>query len=199
MAKRGRPKKGSVVVKKKRVPYRMKRDPNDPMHGLFKVEYNLQAYKLCLLGMTNKMLADFYNINIKVIEAWMKKKPEFRNAVHAGRDEADADITYAIFRKIKGYVYTETKITKNRQGAVVKKEITTKEMPADAQAGMRWLALRQKLLWADNKMDVKMDLNIKYVQDQLKNKEKYTLDDLKSGLKKSFSQLKKEGLNALPN
>lgn len=43
----------------------------------YNVAFNDQAYKLCLLGATDKDLADFFEVVEDTINEWKKKHPQF--------------------------------------------------------------------------------------------------------------------------
>ncbi len=56
----------------------------------YKPEYAAQAKKLCLLGATDKELADFFDIGIEVLAVWAFDHEDFFNAITPSQDEIDA-------------------------------------------------------------------------------------------------------------
>jgi len=52
----------------------------------YKVEYNEQVYKLCLLGATDVELANFFNVNEDTIYEWKKKYTEFSESIKKGKN-----------------------------------------------------------------------------------------------------------------
>lgn len=124
----------------------------------YKEEYNDQAYKLCLLGYSNAELGDFFKVDERTIENWMKAHPEFFRSVTHGKDIADAEVAASFYKRAKGYDYTETREKIGDNG----NEITTtnKHVPADSGAAMNWLSNRQKKKWRkDPKVKVEVKVN----------------------------------------
>lgn len=76
----------------------------------YKPEYADQAAKLCKLGATNPDLADFFNVGITTVERWIAAHPEFREALVAGKDEADARVERSLYQKAVGYQFDTVKI-----------------------------------------------------------------------------------------
>ena len=123
----------------------------------YKDEYTEQAYKLCLLGATDKDLADFFNTTEQTINAW-KKKPEFLESLKRGKMEADAVIAQKLFHRAKGYSHHEDKIfNANGEPLIVP---TVRHYPPDTTAAIFWLKNRQKNKWRDRQeLDHNVDIN----------------------------------------
>ena len=51
----------------------------------YKKEYDEQAYKLCLLGATDKEMADFFNVKEQTINNWKKNHPSFFESIKRGK------------------------------------------------------------------------------------------------------------------
>jgi len=69
-----------------------------------------QAYKLCLLGATDKQLADFFEVNTDTIYAWKKIYPEFSESIKRGKSMADAKVAESLYKISIGYKYTVEKV-----------------------------------------------------------------------------------------
>lgn len=122
-------------------------------------EYAEQAYKLCLLGMTNDELAVFFEVNTDTIHQWRKDYKEFSDAVCNGREIADGEVVKSFYKRANGYEYEETTFEKitpgdNLQdgeikGDLYKKKVVVKHLPADPGAALNWLKNRQGKRWRD--------------------------------------------------
>ena len=51
---------------------------------VFKEEYVEQAYRLCLLGATDKEMADFFGVSEKTFNSWKKAQPELLQSIKRG-------------------------------------------------------------------------------------------------------------------
>ena len=56
----------------------------------YKEEYNVQAYKLTLLGATDKELADFFEVSYDTIQEWKRIHEAFSYSLKEGKQIADA-------------------------------------------------------------------------------------------------------------
>ena len=115
----------------------------------YKKEFNDLAYKYCLLGATDKRLAEFFEIDEATINRWKVKYPKFCEALKDGRERADAEVADSLFQKAKGYSHKDTYIS-HYQGEVIKEEYI-KHYPPDTAACFIWLKNRQSDLWKDHK------------------------------------------------
>jgi transposase-like protein len=113
----------------------------------YQPEYAEQAYKLCLLGMTNVRLAELFDVNQDTLYQWKLKYPEFAEALENGREKADAEIAKSLFHRAKGYSHPEVDI-KVVQGQIVQTKIT-KHYPPDTAAASLWLRNRNPTAWKD--------------------------------------------------
>lgn len=126
----------------------------------YKPEYNEQAYNLCLMGATDKILAEFFEVNVDTIQEWKKIHPDFSDSVKGGKLKADSEVAAAMFKRAIGFAYDETtyeKLDLKIDGENVderefkteafKKKVVTKLVPGDVGAQMNWLCNRQKEKW----------------------------------------------------
>jgi len=114
--------------------------------------YDEQAYKLCLLGATDKRIADIFNVSEQTLNTWKKKHPTFLESLKDGKARANAEVADALFNRAKGYSHADTHIA-NYMGETIITEIT-KHYPPDTGAAMAWLKNREPDLWRD-----KQDIN----------------------------------------
>lgn len=115
----------------------------------YKDDYAGQAYKLCLLGATDKQLADFFNTSEQTINAWKKKHSDFLESIKRGKVQADAKVAESLFHRACGYSHPEDKIFNNNGEEMI--VATTKHYPPDATAAIFWLKNRDKENWRDQK------------------------------------------------
>ena len=78
--------------------------------SLYKPEFAEQAYGLCLAGATNQELADGFDVGHSTIDNWLRKHPEFAQAVRSGRSLADGKVAHGLYSRAVGYSYESTKV-----------------------------------------------------------------------------------------
>jgi hypothetical protein len=110
----------------------------------YKPEYCEQARKLCLLGYTDKQLADFFEVNEDTINEWKKVHPKFSESLRKGKSIADAEVAESLYVRSKGYEIEEQRVT--NAGNVVNVKI---HIPANPTAQIFWLKNRQSAKWRD--------------------------------------------------
>ena len=111
----------------------------------YRAEYARQAESLCLLGYTDEKLAAFFGVAEATINRWKYDHPGFREAVHGGKDAADAKVVSALMQRALGYSHPEVDI-KVVNGEIVQTKVV-KHYPPDTPAAMFWLINRQKGQW----------------------------------------------------
>ena len=116
----------------------------------YKAENVVIAKNMCLLGATDKHLADCFEVSEQTINNWKKKYKEFNLALKEGKIYSDAVIAKALFGRAKGMKITEEKITSD--GSIVELK---KELPPDPTSMIFWLKNRQPELWRD-KQDMEL-------------------------------------------
>jgi hypothetical protein len=111
--------------------------------------YAEEGRKLCLMGATNAQMGKFWNVSERTIEQWIRHKPDFAEAVRAGKMMADAEIADALYHRAKGYSHPAVKILQH-EGRPIEVEYTER-YPPDTQAAFIWLKNRQPDRWQDIK------------------------------------------------
>jgi len=117
----------------------------------YKSEYVEQARKLCLLGATDKQLADFFQVNEDTINEWKLKHPEFSESLKGAKSEADAEVEKSLFQRAKGFEHEAVHFSAY-EGDVTETPYT-EHYPPDTTACIFWLKNRQSERWRD-KTDV---------------------------------------------
>jgi hypothetical protein len=120
----------------------------------YKTEYAEQAYRLCLLGATDKDIAMFFDVQESTINYWKIHEPEFSESLKRGKIEADAAVAQKLYHRAIGYEHVET-ITANYQGQITDKMDVIKHYAPDPTAAIFWLKNRQPDKWRD-----KQDVNV---------------------------------------
>jgi len=116
----------------------------------FKSEYCEQVLKLCVLGATDKDIANFFEVDERTINRWKHDYPEFSFALKKGKIEADANVAVSLYRRAVGYIHDDEKIFLH-EGKTVRVKIT-KSYPPDTTAAIFWLKNRQPDYWKDSKV-----------------------------------------------
>lgn len=133
---------------------------------LYRPEYAEQAYKLCLLGATDKELSDFFGVSESTLNLWKIEHQEFSESLKAGKEIADANVASRLYERAMGYQHPEDKIfNENGVPLIVP---TIKHYPPDSTAGIFWLKNRRKNEWRDRQeldvsADVDAQINVKFV------------------------------------
>ena len=137
--------------------------------SLHKDEYDEQAYKLCLLGATDKELGDFFEVTEQTINNWKKDFPTFFESIKRGKIDADARVAQSLFKRALGYTANETHLAQFG-GMFTDEKVIPKEVAPDTTAAIFWLKNRQPDKWRD-KQEVKMEGEIGIVWEENKTYE----------------------------
>lgn len=102
-----------------------------------------QVYKLALLGLTDEQMAGFFDVSRNTFHRWRTENPGFCDAVHRGKEIADAEVAYALFKRASGMTVKSEKALKGKNGEIIVTQTVT-EIPLDTKAAMHWLQLRKR-------------------------------------------------------
>jgi hypothetical protein len=115
----------------------------------YKPEIAEQAYKLCLLGATDKEMADFFGVAESTFNLWKKEHEEFSESLKKGKLLADANVANKLYQRALGYSHPEDKIfNDNGEPMIVP---TIKHYPPDPTAAIFWLKNRKPQEWRDKR------------------------------------------------
>ncbi len=123
-------------------------------------EQNEQARKLCLLGATDRDLADFFSIQESTLNEWKKKKQGFSESIKLGRLKADAEVGLRLYERAVGFEWDEVQPIKLKEvmyeGGKRVKEVERVQLvevhrviPPDTTAIIYWTKNRQPKYWRD--------------------------------------------------
>ncbi|MFC5409122.1 helix-turn-helix domain-containing protein [Larkinella bovis] len=125
----------------------------------YRPEFASIARKVCLLGVTDKELADVFGVCEATINNWKLRYPDFLESVKAGKIVADMNVAEAFYKRAIGFEHHE--VTREgdapfdpNTGGYDKKllrvtKVVTKYFPPDAAACLNWLKNRQPEHWRD--------------------------------------------------
>lgn len=154
-----------------------------------------QAFTFALLyGATDEQIALSMDVSIKTIEYWKLTKPEFMEALQAGKDQADARVAEAFYKRAIGYSHPDVHILSNRvkifdeEGKVIEERTEplivpiTKHYPPDTFAGHKWLTIRQRAIWAEVNKAIPPPVNLTQINFNMFTKqEKLVLEKIGMG------------------
>lgn len=118
----------------------------------YKEEYTDQAYKLCLLGATDKEMADFFEVSESTLNLWKLNEPKFSESLKKGKIQADANVGSRLYERALGFEHDSEEIkvvSMGKQGSVVERVPIRKIYPPDTVAAIFWLKNRQSDKWRD--------------------------------------------------
>ena len=116
----------------------------------YREEYAEQALKLCLLGATDKEIAEFFSVSEQTLNSWKKKFPQFLESLKKGKAVADANVASRLYSRAIGYDARATKFATN-EGKITDKVGYIEHYPPDTTAAIFWLKNRQPGKWRDKK------------------------------------------------
>lgn len=114
----------------------------------YKPEFVEQARKLCLLGATDRELADFFGVTDVTLNTWKLRHPEFLESLKLGKEAADARVEKSLYHRARGYSHDAVKILMTKDGDVYREEYV-EHYPPDTTACIFWLKNRKTADWRD--------------------------------------------------
>ena len=117
----------------------------------YKAEYAEQAYKLCLLGATDKDMADFFDVSEQTLNTWKSTHSEFLESLKKGKMMADATVAQKLYHRAVGYEHNEI-ITASFQGQITDTMEVVKHYAPDPHAAIFWFKNRQSKQWLISKI-----------------------------------------------
>jgi hypothetical protein len=115
-------------------------------------KYNDQVFKLCLLGATDKELADFFEVTESTLNLWKKENIEFSESLKKGKVEADANVGQRLYERALGFEHDSEEIkviSDGKEGSHYERVPIRKIYPPDTVAAIFWLKNRQSAKWRD--------------------------------------------------
>ena len=140
----------------------------------YRPEYAEQARKLCLLGLIDGELADFFGVDEATIHRWKHTHKDFCESISTGKMLADSDVADSLYRSaVGGHFITEERPAGGENGPATVLPLKRQVAPS-VQAQSLWLRNRQPRLWRD-RIEVQADIttsqaNIDAVNEMLREK-----------------------------
>ena len=107
-----------------------------------------EGFKYALLGATDERIAALMDIDINTLNAWKRDHPEFGKALKDGKMKADAEVANALYRRATGFWVDVVEPVVLKDGTII--EVSKRKYyPPDGMVGLKWMALRQRELWAE--------------------------------------------------
>jgi len=113
----------------------------------YRPEYAQQVEHLCLLGLTDKEIADYLGVAESTLNKWKNDFPEFSESIKKGKTFADGAVAGALYNRALGYSHPEDDI--RSVGGEIVITPTIKHYPPDTGAAIFWLKNRQPAKWRD--------------------------------------------------
>lgn len=129
--------------------------------SVYTKEYHDKAgFKLALLGLTDKQMADVFNVSEQTLNNWKIANPSFLESLNKGKDEADAQVVKSLYKRAIGFKYKEVHFediqerVDHPEGGFHFEEKTRvktvyKRQAPDVTAQIFWLKNRQPEKWRD--------------------------------------------------
>lgn len=125
----------------------------------YKPEYAEQVKKLCLLGATDKDIADFFDVAEATVNNWKLQHVEFLESIKEGKKIADIEIALSLYDGAKDRIVTEKKAIKLKEvfwkdGKRCEKETVQyvdeeRLIPGDFRSQSLWLRNRSPKNWKE--------------------------------------------------
>jgi len=111
----------------------------------YREDYCAQVYTLCLLGLVDKEIAEFFLVCEKTLNNWKKEHPEFLQSMQRGRLVADAEVAQSVYKRATGHNCDAVHVSAFMGDVTLTK--IEKHYPPDPQSQRFWLNNRQPALW----------------------------------------------------
>src|SRR5262245_56258297 len=107
------------------------------------------ARRACMLGATNEILGERFEVTRRTVDAWIATIPEFGAAVREGRQIADETVVAALYARATG-IEPKTIEVGGGAGEPVTTTQTVQVLP-DVRACIFWLRNRRPEQWRESR------------------------------------------------
>jgi hypothetical protein len=127
-----------------------------------------KAKALAKEGARDKDIAKSLHVSEATLNIWKRKYPEFLESLREGKDTVDKKVECSLLKCALGYSVFETKRSYrplfkpngepvlddqgNQIKALLREEVTEREIPASYSACFFWLKNRKSDVWRDNRL-----------------------------------------------
>ena len=124
--------------------------------GVVTPEHCELARRLALIGLDDQRIATALGISEATLTLWKRKFPEFKAAIHAGKDIADAPVIASL------YEMAQRRTVRRTRPMVVDKSVEIVDydevVEADVKAAQYLMSCRHPEKWSLNKMRAGVDI-----------------------------------------
>lgn len=107
------------------------------------------ARRLCLLGMIDDEIAEFFGVARATLGLWDRQHPAFKAARARGREHADGRVAEKLYHRSLGYSHESVKIFLPPGATEPVYAKFVEHYPPDTTAASLWLRNRQPGKWKD--------------------------------------------------
>ena len=115
----------------------------------YQPQFAEQAFKLCLLGATDRQMADIFGVSEQTLNAWKVEHPDFLESLARGKTAADAKVAESLYKRALGYSHSAVKVFMPAGAEAPVYAPYTEHYPPDTQAASWWLKNRHPDMWRD--------------------------------------------------
>lgn len=108
-----------------------------------------KAKEFALLGLTNKQIANAFDIEERTFDNWKREHIELLSALKDGKEIADGKVAKSLYLRANGYKHKAVKMFYDKERGEVIKEEYIEHYPPDPTSMIFWLKNRQPDLWRD--------------------------------------------------
>jgi hypothetical protein len=132
------------------------------------------GFYFALLGLTDEQMAEVFDVPLHEFVKWKHEFPTFLEAIKKGKEQADADVVYSLYKVAVGYECASEQLFAVRDkefdpvtGKLVRetsriiREPIVKKYPPNVKAAIKWLESRQPGQWSA-RPDYKQTLTVKH-------------------------------------
>lgn len=117
----------------------------------YKEEHLEIVTMLCLLGATDKEIAEALGICEKTLNNWKEWYPKFLQSIKEGKALADAKAAKSLYKRATGFKVKEVRTIKDSQGNTKEIIETEKEVIPETAACWIWLKNRRPQDWKEKR------------------------------------------------
>jgi hypothetical protein len=129
--------------------------------SLYNKKLGKMVFMLSLAGCTDQQMSDALDVALSTFNNWKNEHPEFLAQIRKGKEQANAKVAKAMYKRANGIRYeevthetdivTDTDEDGNKTQREVPKSVkrVTKFIPPDVSAGKFWLVNKQPEVWRD--------------------------------------------------
>ncbi len=116
-------------------------------------KHDKKAKRLATKGLTDKAIAEFFNVSERTLNNWKKQFPLFFQSLKNGKAMTDAGVEASLYQRATGYSVPDVHIS-SFEGDITITPII-KHYPPDPTSCIFWLKNRKPDQWAD-RQEVKL-------------------------------------------